>query len=561
MAYSASLIWEIRNTGSANNGGAFRGNPFQSPPATPAVAGSASGGTVTAGTYYVVITYTQTGFETPISGEQSVTLTGTTSSFTVTHPTDPGSSTTWNCYVGTVSGGPYFPQGTALAIGTNRVVTATPPTTGTQPAGIDYSQQNAAQVTYSDFVIGATNTTGTSAANPLTPALVGNVVNFTAGTGFTVQRAEILGVTAAGVATFDRALGTANSTGGTGYLGGAIAHPSTIAGVAVGGNVAFVWANAGAAVFTFTSSLTFSQSIFHMIGYDTTRTLANADANRPIFRAGANSLTLFNCNSQHRFANLVFDNPSAFTGLIGLQIGGNGVIHRCKFTSYQNWAVQLGGGSMAVDCEFVTCGSSNITVYMNGSSQCIRCIAKGCTSTGQGVFFMSATGCSLIDCISHGAVGTAAFSGSGYYQGCVAYGGTTNANAHGFVNGGSGIAFYERCVSYGNAGWGFTSSSVIRYNRLSRCFAGGNAAGNVNPAVVATDQLESVVVLTGDPFTNAAAYDFSLNNTAGAGAACKALSVTLPGGTTTSRPDAGAAQSTAAAAAGLIVNPGMGEWT
>src|SRR4051794_13294314 len=76
-------------------------------------------------------------------------------------------------------------------------------------AGTDYSQQDAAQVTYTDLVIGATTTQLTSAANPFTSAYVGNTINVTGGTGFTVGRYNIRSV-AGSTATMDRAVGTAS---------------------------------------------------------------------------------------------------------------------------------------------------------------------------------------------------------------------------------------------------------------------------------------------------------------------------------------------------------------
>lgn len=68
------------------------------------------------------------------------------------------------------------------------------------------------------------------------------------------------------------------------------------------------------------------------------------------------------------------------------------------------------------------------------------------------------------------------------------------------------------------------------------------------------------VSLTGDPFTNSAAGDFSLNNTAGAGADVRAAGfpAVFPGGTTTSYPDGGAAQhQDTGGSGGLIGNSGL----
>src|SRR4029077_71126 len=87
--------------------------------------------------------------------------------------------------------------------------------------GTDYSQQDSAQVAYTDLVIGSTTTQLTSAAHPFTSAHVGNIINVTGGTGFTAGRYCVNSVSGS-TATMDRSVGTASSTGGTGNLGGGL---------------------------------------------------------------------------------------------------------------------------------------------------------------------------------------------------------------------------------------------------------------------------------------------------------------------------------------------------
>jgi hypothetical protein len=67
-----------------------------------------------------------------------------------------------------------------------------------------------------------------------------------------------------------------------------------------------------------------------------------------------------------------------------------------------------------------------------------------------------------------------------------------------------------------------------------------NTSGNYNHSISGLGD----IALTGDPFMNAAAGDFSLNNTAGAGAAARAAGYpgVFPGGLTTGYLDIGAAQ-------------------
>lgn len=75
-------------------------------------------------------------------------------------------------------------------------------------------------VAFSDWVIDAAdNTKATSAGRPFSANDRGNIAQVASGTGWTVQAVQIVSV-AAGVATFDKALGTVGSTGGTGVLGG-----------------------------------------------------------------------------------------------------------------------------------------------------------------------------------------------------------------------------------------------------------------------------------------------------------------------------------------------------
>src|SRR6516225_9792456 len=95
---------------------------------------------------------------------------------------------------------------------------------GVASPGTDYSQQDSAQIAYTDLVIGSTGNENqlTSAANPFGSTSPGNVINISGGTGFQTGLYRILSVSGS-TATMDQGVGTANSTGGTGNLGGAFA--------------------------------------------------------------------------------------------------------------------------------------------------------------------------------------------------------------------------------------------------------------------------------------------------------------------------------------------------
>src|SRR5579885_697525 len=92
---------------------------------------------------------------------------------------------------------------------------------GVTSPGTDFSVQDAAQVSYTDLVIGSTTTQGTSSAHAFGSTHPGNCIHISAGTGCTTGWFEITSVSGT-TATFDRSLGTAASTC-TAVLGGGLA--------------------------------------------------------------------------------------------------------------------------------------------------------------------------------------------------------------------------------------------------------------------------------------------------------------------------------------------------
>lgn len=103
-------------------------------PAAPMPTTATTGGTVAANTYYGVVTYTNAVGETTGSTQLSIVTTGATSTITIPSPAAPTPAATgWKAYLGTISGGPYYLQGSASAIGTNLTLTATPATSGANP--------------------------------------------------------------------------------------------------------------------------------------------------------------------------------------------------------------------------------------------------------------------------------------------------------------------------------------------------------------------------------------------------------------------------------------------
>jgi hypothetical protein len=105
-------------------------------PAAPTLATATTGGTVLAGTYKVIVTYVNANGETVGSASASQVTTGSTSTITITSPTQPGGATGWYAYVTQVGGSVYTRQqaaGSPTNIATNLVLTAPPTSSGANP--------------------------------------------------------------------------------------------------------------------------------------------------------------------------------------------------------------------------------------------------------------------------------------------------------------------------------------------------------------------------------------------------------------------------------------------
>ena len=117
-----------------------------------------------------------------------------------------------------------------------------------------------------------------------------------------------------------------------------------------------------------------------------------------------------------------------------------------------------------------------------------------------------------------------------------------------YNSGDTGGPLFENCVAWKINGyvfrWGYAWGGLPAVRRC-KAFAWGSAASGRDqgdPAFTALDDPSQEIVLTADPFTNAAGGDFSLNNVAGGGAAIREVGwpttwpASLP---TTSYPDIG----------------------
>jgi len=395
-------------------------------------------------------------------------------------------------------------------------------------AAIDYSQQDSAQIAFTDMVIGATTTQFTSAGNPVTDAMVGNIINVTSGTGFTVQRVQITSQSG-GTATCDKSLGTAASTGGHGNLGGGLLTIATVNGLIVAassGVVNNVHIKSG--TYTHTTEVDIAQpSVW--IGYNTNHWDYGT---KPLITTATNSTKLFGINIGSN-PGVIFDNLSLSNTA---SIRSWGVYAQASQALFAMRNCVLDGFTYGVNVDFIT--SPN-----------------GFSATGFGVYNTEIKNCATFGiiqwynatvrgCYLHGN-GKAISNTSNSTQNLSLIRNIINANTYGFYSSGGGTTFVEvqgndisnntsdginsqgglvldvqNNIFYGNGGYAINNlggagvwAQYADYNAY-----GSNTSGRFNGTSFAGPH---DVPLTADPFTNSSGGDFSLNSTVGGGAACK----------------------------------------
>ena len=550
MAFGSTTIWDVRSSGNdTNNGGGFdQGNANM---ATDLAATSATGSSpvVTSATYNFAAgdvghwVYVKSGTNWTPGWYQIASVAANAATLTAGVGTVPLTTKAMN----TVAG----------------CATVASPTSGTWT--IDYSQADSPRISFTDMVIGVTTTTFTSVANPITTAMVGNTIAVTSGTGFTVQRVQVSSVNLGSlVATCDKSLGTTGSTGGNGGLGGALASPGMLGSLigTLNGNMAFV---ASATYNTSASNnvsggnctidLTSSGSTAFLLGYQTTR---YDYGTKPILKANANSQTVMSLmRGTIWFRNFEIQGTGKTT-ITGIQSGGfsgaaNIFIVDCKVKDCDTVGIKdaSSASTFLFKCEVTGCsgtvanGAVNISVDGN-------CLAVGCYIHDNTVNGGTFNGTRLIACIfdtnTGGSTQGAQFnSNKATAIGCVAYGN----GQHGFAA--MGTCNMVNCIAETNTGTGF--QGMANTQALFNCAAYNNGT-NFDSTTVFTNI--GSITGTASFFTNAAAADFSLNNTSGGGAGLRATGypTVFPAALTTNYLDVGAAQHTTTAG-GLYVHPGM----
>jgi hypothetical protein len=264
--------------------------------------------------------------------------------------------------------------------------------------------------------------------------------------------------------------------------------------------------------------------ITRIVGYTSTTT----DGGQATVQATAaiNGLT-FTTASNCIWENFIFD---------GNATGTKGVVHAGNFGSalvnctIKNWTAE-GVESSAIyvfsltNCRVTGCAGTNGAIAVGTNAQVSL---LGCTidnNSKPGIYITSTAGIVCIRCNIYENTGNGMTVGDGAYTGkFVIYGCNFWAN----TSSGLSLATYAFSnqvynnifVANGAYGINFTglTAANIDLNFNYNAFYNNTTANRSSNLTASPND----VTLTGDPFTNAASDDFSLNNTAGAGAACRA---------------------------------------
>lgn len=443
----------------------------------------------------------------------------------------------------------------------------------TASGGVDYSQQNSAQVVFDGSTIRATtagaSSTITVVGYTVATGDLGNFLKITGGTNFTTGRYQITAIsTGSNTWTLDRTATSGAGSAMTGNMGGAA---QTLSGVLADANSAngarsnkyFVKAEstitttAGFALAAPASSLGPTQPPNYITAYTTTRgdggkatiTLStNVGLNGFDIQTGGWVVENFiiNCNSL-----------ATSTGIFAEST--NAMIRNCKISNFKTAGINASNTLWTiVNCE-ITGGLSGATagIVTSSSGVIANCYVHDNVCTGMNLGQQTA----VVNCVVTNSTGT---NNDGILVGnssAVVNNVSHGHNRYGLnMNAGNSVFYLKNNILSSNGSYGLRLATSAGYpadfqwdgnayynnttgTRLNADDTGTtNAINGVSPYTNSLD-----VILTANPFTNSASGDFTLNNTAGGGAACRGHGIpgAMPGLSQVGYMDMGAFQAQA----------------
>lgn len=397
----------------------------------------------------------------------------------------------------------------------------------TSSAGTDYSQQNSPHVTFNGLTISGAFSSGTTiliTGYVVSAADIGNILRITGGTNYTVGNYQINSVnTLTNTWSVDRNCSTVGALGMTGVMGGGfltIAHG--LAAISTGDQKVYVQSgtyNITAALLPNTSG---GSDQTGLIGYITNHSTIPTGTSRPLVSTGSNAINgiTFTTSPGWNLQNIRFDSTS--NGVIGLSTTSAVTqVYNCKFSGFAT-----GISSSAVNGYFYSvevAGASTAGVTLTASAQFVGCWIHDNTCVGitnsTTNSFLRLIYCLISNCTGAGSDGILNSVEAAEYIGNTIYAngrdGIRSSNSAGMA---AVIALNN--IFSSNGGFGFNISTASTYNSAASINYNGyynNTSGATNNLTIGPNS----ATLSQNPFTNAAGNDFSLNTTAGGGAALR----------------------------------------
>lgn len=264
----------------------------------------------------------------------------------------------------------------------------------------------------------------------------------------------------------------------------------------------------------------------------------SSTATRAIVQCATNNVDMFEIGTTfvgyRIIRHIEFIHTAATRGLAFSTATGNPhpnviidcVIDGCRYAFQgDNGAYWLGSGMSFINCEIKNCTSGGILaqeVTNNGEPLIFGCYIHDNNGPG----FIGSRAVKLINCVIVDNVGDgiecSANGGIIIVNNCIIAnngGDGISMGSTGSDGAGTPFIYAINSIIYGNGAFGITFGAnggiVVNANTAYGANTSGNFGANI------TELVSTIVALSGDPFTNAAAGDYTLNNTAGAGASCR----------------------------------------
>jgi hypothetical protein len=396
-------------------------------------------------------------------------------------------------------------------------------------SGTDRSQQNGAFATLAATSLVHSTTTQINvllASYTVVAADVGNIFQLAGGTA----TAGFYEITAVDVPnnrwTMDRSVGVAAQTC-PGIMGGALLSLGKAGAIAfANGNK--IWIKSGTYSIT-TASTNVTAGCYSntstgvtIEGYDTTR---GDLGTKPLLQAsGITAFTLISitANVACRIINIKVDGISAANGR---GITFRSIIQNCEGVNFSNSAFACGLSTelgLCLNCTVT--GGSGATQAAFLDSNCFGCVAYDNACPG----FVTTAPRTFCYCIADSNTGissdgfgsTGASAANSIFLNCVAYNNGRDGFRLAAVRGGACI----NCIAEDNTTFGFNGVNVngLVYHN---CAGFSNTSGESTFGTGTNNSSYNFVTGASSFFTNAAGRDFSLNNTASAGASARAAGI------------------------------------